>query len=282
MARHAFKTSGIARSGFEYQDLIGIDVLLRFYRDPNLFYWVELEGENTTVGKLDDVVAARRDGSFELLQVKFTADSDRYFLDWEWLLAKKNRGTSLLKKWALSLSTVKSLGRVHSAKLRTNRRPSDDLDKTLEGGFVNFNKIAPAQRRIISRELGGDNAAREFFSQFEFGHSEPLIDDLEAKLKGEIVPTDTDNTGWLVLREQARRWAIRKKYPEPDGRVRHEHLVQVITKRRPKPIPQDFEIPALYQVPAKEFHDGFLARIKRALMPPPFFGALQGAAKVHT
>jgi hypothetical protein len=58
VARHGFKTTGIARSGFEYQDLIGIEVLLKFYRDPNLYHWVELESEDKTAGKLDDVVGA--------------------------------------------------------------------------------------------------------------------------------------------------------------------------------------------------------------------------------
>jgi hypothetical protein len=262
VAKHTFKNSGIIRTGFEYQDLIGIEVLLRFYRDPNLFYWVEIESEDAKTGKLDDVVAARRDGSFELLQVKFTPDPDKYLLDWDWLLAKNGRGTSLLKKWSVALSTVRSLGPVHSAKLRTNRKPSKNFAASLKGSFINFNDIEAPQRKLIATELGGDNLAQEFFSKFEFGHSEQLIDNLETKLKGEIVPTDTDNTGWLVLREQARRWAIRKRQPEPDGKILHEHLVQIITKRRPKPIPQDFEIPALYQVPDKSFHNTLVERIK--------------------
>jgi hypothetical protein len=132
LARHGFKTSGIARSGFEYQDLIGIEVLLRFYRDPKLFRWVALEAEEPKVGKLDDVVAARTDNSYELLQVKFTADPAKYFLDWEWLLFKKGKkGTSFLKKWAEGLKKVKDLGPVHSARLRTNRIPDADFSKAL-------------------------------------------------------------------------------------------------------------------------------------------------------
>jgi NACHT domain len=262
LPKHTFKTPGIARSGFEYQDLVGIEVLLSFYRNPNLYHWVELDSEDTRFGKLDDVVAARQDNSFELLQVKFTADPETYFLDWDWLLAKKVKGTSLLKKWSDALLRVKLLGRLHSAKLRTNRRPNEDIASVLRGSFVEFDKIEPAQRKLVSKEIGGDNAAREFFSLFEFAHSEPLIDDLEAKLKGDIVPTDTDNTGWLLLRQQASRWSTRKKSPEPDGKVRHEHLVQIITKRRPKPIPQDFEIPVSYQVPSQDFHDAFISRIK--------------------
>jgi len=279
VARHAFKTSGIARSGFEYQDLIGIDVLLRFYRDPNLFHWVELEAEDAKAGKLDDVIAARRDNSFELLQVKFTADADRYFLDWDWLLTKKGRGSSLLKKWSAALETVKALGPVHSAKLRTNRRPSADVAKALNDNFIDFDRIGVTHRKLVATELGGEKAARTFFKQFEFSHSELLIDDLEAQLKGEIVPTDTDNTGWLLLREQARRWSVRKNDPEPNGRIQHKHLVQIITKSRPKPIPQDFEIPALYQVPVKAFDIDFLHRIEFGNHPVSVLWGTPGRGK---
>ena len=88
-----------------------------------------------------------------------------------------------------------------------------------------------------------------------------MVDDLAIRLKGEIVPSDTDTEGWLLLRHEARRWATRKLAPEPDGKIRHHHLVQIITKRRPKPIPQDFEIPSAYALPDQQFHDRFLRRV---------------------
>jgi len=165
VTKNSFKNAGIPRTGFEYQDLIGIEVLLRFYRDPNLFHWVELEANEPKVGKLDDAVAARKDDTFELLQVKFTVDPDRYFLDWDWLLEKKGKGTSLLQKWSGALVKVKGLGAVHSAKLRTNRRPSNDFALSLKGGFVDFDRIRSAQQAMLSTELGGEAAARDFFKQ---------------------------------------------------------------------------------------------------------------------
>lgn len=260
--KHPFKTAGIPRTGFEYQDLIGIEVLLRFYRDPSLYLWVALEADEPQVGKLDDVVAARRDNSFELLQVKFTPDPGTYFLDWEWLLERKGRGTSLLQKWADALIKVREFGSVHSAKLRTNRRPSPDFQKSLVGNHVDFEIIDYAVKKLLTAQLGSELAAREFFASFEFAHSERLVDDLEKHLKGKVVPTDTDNAGWLLLRDQARRWATRRDSPEPDGKIRHNHLVQIITKHRPQPIPQDFAVPPLYQVPSKAFDDHLMNRIK--------------------
>jgi hypothetical protein len=172
VSKNQIKTAGIPRTGFEYQDLIGIEVMLKFYRNPDLFDWIKLEADDPQVGKLDDVVAARKDGSFELMQVKFTVDTQKYLLDWDWLLKKKKKGTSLLQKWSHALTTTKSLGSIRSAKLRTNRQPSSAFQISLDGHFVDFDKIANDQKTKLSLELGNEATARDFFKQFEFSHSE--------------------------------------------------------------------------------------------------------------
>lgn len=121
-----FKTVGIPRAGLEYQDLIAIELLLNFFRDPGRYHWTEVESEDPSVGSLDDVVAARSDGSFELIQVKFTAAPSRYSLDWEWLLERTPNGTSRLAKWSGSLRSAARQGPVALAQLRTNRPESID------------------------------------------------------------------------------------------------------------------------------------------------------------
>jgi hypothetical protein len=264
LADALLKSSGIIRTGFDYQDLIGIELLIEFFRDPDRYHWIELESEEPNVGYLDDVVAARTDGAFELIQVKFTVDRDRYFLDWDWLLEKRPNGTSLLEKWSSSLNKATSLGKLYSARLRTNRRPDEEFAKCLNGPFVALNRLETSRRKAIEVELGGRQNAEAFCAQFEFCHSEATIDDFEFRLKASIVPTDTDNAGWLLLVGQARRWAVKRNEPEPDGHIRHNHLVQIITKKRPKPIPQDFQVPAVYSVPSSDFHDAFTARIKNS------------------
>lgn len=261
-AKHSFKKAGIPISGFHYQELIGVELLLSFFRDPDKYRWVELDSEDPEVGYLDDVVAARGDGSYEVIQVKFTPDPDRYSLDWDWMLEKKPNGTSRLFKWADSLNSVASLGSIHSAKLRTNRRPDTEFQKSLIGDKVDISRIDEIRRMQIENELGGPKSASDFFSRFLFSHSEPLIDQLENRLRDSIVPTDTDNGGWLLLCYQARRWATRKREPEPDGKIRYQHLVQIITKKRALPISQDFRIPDVYCKPSGEFHDAFLRRVK--------------------
>jgi hypothetical protein len=85
LTKTALKHAAITRAAFDYQDLIGIEVLIDFFRDPRRYQWVELESEDRSAGYLDDVVALRADGKFEYTQVKFTVDPDRYPLSWDWL-----------------------------------------------------------------------------------------------------------------------------------------------------------------------------------------------------
>jgi len=262
LARTSLKRAAITRTAFEYQDLIGIDILINFFRDPKLYQWVELESENREAGYLDDIVAARTNGDFEYIQVKFTVDPNKYLLDWEWLLERKAHGTSRLKKWATSLSRLTKFGAVHLAELRTNRRPNAEFQGALDQDRIQLNRLSANRREAVEKEVGGPKQAKAFFEAFIFRHSEtPDAEGLERRLKAKVIPTDTTIEGWLLLRAQVRRWATHKSQPEPDGKVRHQHLVQIISKKRPRPIPQNFVVPSVYAIPDLRFHDDFLKRI---------------------
>jgi NACHT domain len=261
LANPLLKRAAITRIGFEYQDLIGIEVLINFFRDPGLYQWVELESEDREVGSLDDVVAARKDGSFDYVQVKFTADPNKYALDWDWLLERKVHGTSRLRKWATSLSKLVTSGAVHIAELRTNRRPDAEFASALDQNRIQLSRLSAERRKAVQMELGGSEEAKAFFKAFIFRHSEtPDVDGLERRLKSKIIPADTTIEGWQLLRVQVRRWATQKNQPEPDGRIRHSHLVQFITKKQPRPIPQNFIVPSVYAIPNLKFHERFLKR----------------------
>jgi hypothetical protein len=262
VAKASLKSAAITRAAFDYQDLIGIEALINFYRDSKRYQWVELESEDRSAGYLDDVVALRTDGKFEYTQVKFTVDPDRYPLDWDWLLERKAHGTSRLKKWADSVFNLNKSGGLGRAELRTNRKPDIELSQALQCDLIKVRKLSPTRLAAVERELGGAPEARAFFKVFRFKHSEAAdVEGLEQRLKGGIVPTDTTSDGWLFLRQQVRRWATEKKQPEPDGKIRHDHLVQVISKKRPRPIPQNFLVPDVYAVPNIDFHDRFLKRV---------------------
>ena len=256
------KTAAIPRIGFEYQDLVGIQMLIEFYRTPSKFLWMQLESEDKTYGFLDDVVAARSDGSFDLVQVKFTADSDVYFLDWDWLLAKKRRGRCLLEKWCNTLRKFNTK-KVRLACLRTNRRPDTEFTAALNSSnHIDFDRLSSARRKQLEGVFGSAFAARTFFRKFQFDHSLPFYADFENELMDSLVPSNCDANAWLQLRQRAREWATKKNSPEPDGRIVHTHLTQIITKKAPRPMTQSFAIPEGYAVPRQSFHDSFKARVR--------------------
>lgn len=261
MAKVQIKRAAIPRAGYEYQDLAGIDVLIRQYRDPELYAWVQLEADDTNSRSLDDVVAKRKDGSYEFIQVKFTVDSDSYELDWDWLLKKPKKGTSMLEKWAKSLNRVTAMGPIHSAGLKTNRIPSAEFAKCLKGARVDLDLLPKDIRESVESACGGAAQTQTFFRTFDFLGGLPDLDKYENYLRDQLVPTDTDLQGWLVLCHNVRRWATLKNQPGPDGRILREHVVQLITKRRPQPIRQDFIVPDDYGPPSKEFDKTIRARI---------------------
>jgi NACHT domain len=255
------KPSTITRVGYEYQDLVGIEALIQFYRDPDSYAWIQLEAvENGT--SLDDVVIARADGSYDYIQVKFTVDKMDYPLDWTWLTETKGKGTSLLTKWSTSLRKLEGSGVVRSASLRTNRVPDAAIKACLVGDQIDLSKIPAAVLSLLHEHCGGAAECEAFFGQFRFRHSERDFDQYENALRDQLVPSDLEPNGWLFLRERVRTWTTRRNQPPPDGRILHEHLVQAITKQRPQPIRQDFRVTPNYVLPSRQFGEAIVSRLK--------------------
>src|SRR3546814_15548487 len=78
----AIKPTAIPRAGYDYQDLVGIELLIRFFRDPDLFQWVTLESDDPETRSLDEVVALRSHGCVELLGGQILVERGRYPLNW--------------------------------------------------------------------------------------------------------------------------------------------------------------------------------------------------------
>ncbi len=273
------KHSAITRAGYEYQDLVGIEILIRHYRDQNLFEWVQLESDDSSIKALDDVVARRKDGSVEYVQVKFTVDPAKYELNWDYLLSKTEKGSSMLAKWAGSLRRAKASGPIHSAQLKTNRVPSADFEACLDGKLVDLAKVDPATLALIEAECGGQAAAREFFQTFEFTARLPDLDRFEVSLKDQLVPTDTTTAGWHLLRNEVTRWAMLQREPPPDGRILREHVVRLISEKRPRPLLQDFLVPPGYAPPSESFHAALRERIVDPATPLTVVWATPGRGK---
>ena len=263
MARHGYKKVGLIRAGFQYQDLIAIEILINFYRQRNLYAWVQLEAEDQAFRSIEDVVACRPDGLYELTQVKFTADpvAPANYLSWNWLTDKGNaRKNSLLQKWAKTTLHHKESGTLARAVLKTDRVPDAAFAESLEDKKVNYSLLSKEDKDLVEKQLGSQEAAESFFECFEFIHSQPVLDDLEKQLWSRIA-SDTDSGGWALFQQQVQRWSTQKRQPAPDGKIKYIHLRQAFSVERPRPIPQDFLVPTTYSVPDEHFDKAFLEKI---------------------
>ena len=262
---HDFKRTGVLRGSFEYQDLVAVEVLIRFLRDRDLYEWVQVEVEDAAYQAIDDVVACRKDGQLELTQVKFTPDPLRpdLSLSWEWLTRRKPKGTSFLQKWAKTALTHRSDGRLAQAMLKTDRVPDSEFAKCINGSRVDYLRLTPATKETVDDQIGSEEASREFFEAFEFMHSMPRYDDYEESLRSQL-EHDTDKNGWAYFRQEVRHWAMRKNALRPDGKIRHFHLLNVFASDRPVALRQDFAVPPNYRVPDDAFHQEFIVEATTA------------------
>lgn len=256
------KSSAITFGGYLYQNLIGLEVLCNWLEDPGHYEWVKFEADEDEIPKgLDDVVALRSDGSYILLQVKFTVDPDDACnrLSWDWLLKHKPRGLSLLQKWSGSLFSI-GLDNASEAALLTNRLPDrvflSCLDDTTSR--VDFAIVPEEIKATLIEQLGSEEAITLFFQSFEFRHSHQGYLALRRTLLDRYVPRHTTSHGWNVLYVEAIDWAVRKNFPFPDGRITLGLLRGILDSRRPEPLTQLFRIPDGYRPPDEAFSNDFL------------------------
>ena len=154
MPEHDFKKTGLLRAGFQYQDLVAIETLINFYRQRDLYAWVQLEAEDQEFRSIEDVVACRPDGLYELTQVKFTADPDAPAnnLSWKWLTANGGtRKSPYYRNGPRQLSIMKTAGTLAQAALKTDRVPDAAFAKCLKGKKVDYDATV-SKRQSNSRE----------------------------------------------------------------------------------------------------------------------------------
>jgi len=263
---YRIKRSAIPLSGYVYQNLVGLKLLCDWLEDPALYEWVQLEADHDEVPQgLDDVVAQRWDSTFDLFQVKFTVDADdrRNALTWDWLLAHKPAGRSLLQKWCDSLFGV-GVDRVHTAAVITNRIPSRDFEASMDGSTfrVSLSSVNPIVRAELLQQLGSAERSVRFFEQFEFRHSFQGALALERILVDRFIPRHTDRSGWLSLFREAIDWAVRRNFPPPRGQLSLDVVRGTLNVRRPRPLEQSFRVPDGYQPPDAEFAAKFIHTVE--------------------
>ena len=150
-----YKRPGVLRASFDYQDLSAIAILIDFYRQPDLFEWVELDSDDKSFASIDDIVACRTDGRFEITQVKFTVDAGdpANQLDWDWLTRRTKNGRSLLQKWAATADHCSATGQLATAQLVTDRRPAGQFAIALKNQTIDFSKVEPEMADKITEQM---------------------------------------------------------------------------------------------------------------------------------
>lgn len=137
------KSTQLTRLGYEYHDLVCIRILVNWYHDRDKYQWVKVESTSlpdTKVSSLDDVIALRTDGKYDLIQVKFTIDAHRedLTLSFDWLTCRKGKGTSLIQKWSKDLTEVVENNQLGRAELITNRRPDTEVAACLKDEMIDL------------------------------------------------------------------------------------------------------------------------------------------------
>lgn len=256
------KPSQLTRVGYSYQDLMCIRTLINWFHDPKKYQWMSIEGNTSLshIKSLDDVICFTASGEYELYQVKFTIDSERddLRLDFDWLLKKKDKGTSLIEKWSADIEKFGTSSTISIAKLITNRMPDQALLSCLKDKKVDYTLVPEDIKSRISSQLGSEEKVIAFFKNLIFEHSQKEIDDLELQLRDSLVPDHANEECWLQLLKSVERWASRKNEPAPDGRIYLKHIHEIFSFSSKRTISQFFEIPGGYQPPTKEFHNEIL------------------------
>jgi len=239
-------------------------MLINWYHEPEKYQWMSIEDNQGLDGvkSLDDVICFTANGEYELYQVKFTTDPTRddLKLDFDWLLKKKPKGTSLIEKWYADLERFGASNVISIAKLITNRKPDTILSNCLHGNKIDYNLVPDEVKSRVSSQLGDERKARKFCENLIFEHSQHKIDDLELKLQDSLVPDHANNESWLQLLKTVERWATRKNEPSPDGRICLEHIREILSLGSKRTISQFFEVPGGYILPLEEFHSEILER----------------------
>ncbi len=258
MVTSKIKPSQLTRAGYSYQDLMCIRILIDWFHDPKKYQWMSIEGNDAlgSIKSLDDVICFTKNSEYELYQVKFTIDPDRedLKLDFDWLLKKKPKGTSLIQKWSADFEKFGSSHTISIAKLLTNRMPDPILAGCLINNKINYNLIPEDIKVKILAQLDDERLARMFFDNLIFEHSQQEIDGLELKLQDSLVPDHANNESWFQLLKTVERWATRKNEPTPDGKIHLKHIHEILSLGSKRTISQFFEVPGGYTPPTEDFH----------------------------
>lgn len=261
------KNSAIIYTGYDYQTLQGVKLLAEWLQSPTKYLRIAFEADQDTNDAptgIDDIVCEYPDGTRDYWQVKFTPSpyKDENRLTWSWLLkitGKTKRSRSILKKINDAAASIpqEKIGKVI---LLTNKLPGRDIESCISGSKIDINKINEEIKNDIITQIGSEKAAKDLFSMLTIQHSEGNYQVLNRNLRNELLKF-SDSAGVERLISRSREWAFYKNNPPRDGWIELHHIREVLSPKRPEPIPELFEVPNDYRLPDSDFHDRIMTRI---------------------
>lgn len=264
------KNSAIIYTGYDYQTLQGVKLLAAWLQNPTKYSRVAFEADqdtNDTPAGIDDIVCERPDGVKDFWQVKFTPSphNDENRLSWDWLLkvsGKTKRSRSIFKKLYDAIVSVpsKNLG---DAVLLTNKLPDRSMDSCISNSKIEFDRIDEATKDNIINQLGSVEAAEYLCSRLTIQHSDGDYHATSRGVREELLKF-SDYAGVERLISRSREWAMFQNNPPSAGWIQLYHIREVLSPRRPEPIPEFFAVPDDYCLPDSEFHNKMLDRISNS------------------
>jgi hypothetical protein len=262
------KSTATTSAGYIYQNRQGIRVLCDWLDAPARYTRVKFECDNEIEAPkgLDDIVVERSDGLADLHQIKFTPDPDTYLLSWDWLLEKTGktaRSRSMLRKWFDAFKKLDP-ARIGELSLTTNRRPDAEIELCLDDDRIAFAKVPEPRRSQVMAELDGEANCTAFFDQLRIRHSDKgyvtLEHEIDARLRVHGTPEGIANLKYVALTQ----WATQNRLPPPDGWITLSEVHEILRATPPAPLPEDFMVPAGYEVPDATFHKEFAEDVAAA------------------
>ncbi len=261
------KNSAIIYAGYDYQTLQGVKLLAEWLHSPMRYTKVAFEADkdsNETPEGIDDIVCERPDGIKDFWQVKFTPtpDKDENGLTWGWLLkisGKTSRSRSLLKKLSDAINSVPA-ERLGDVVLLTNKRPDRAMASCLRESIIDFNLVDGETKKEVVRQLGSDEAVKFLFSKLTIQHSDGDYQTIRRSVRSELLKV-SDDAGVERLIARAREWAMFKNNPPEQGWIYLHHVREILSPKRPDPIPEIFSVPEDYYLPDSGFHNELLSKI---------------------
>ncbi|AGP82750.1 hypothetical protein I533_13950 [Alteromonas mediterranea MED64] len=260
------KNSAITYTAYDYQTLQGVKLLADWLNSPARYSRMAFEADENahdTPAGIDDIVGERPDGIKDFWQVKFTPspNKDENRLSWDWLLkvsGKTERSRSILKKLYDAVNSVppECLGNV---VLLTNKLSDRAMESCLLDSKIQFSKIDKETKFAITKQLGSDSEAEKFFLKLTVEHSDGDYQVTQREVRFRLSVYDDAGVDRLISR--AREWAMFKNNPPTDGWIQLHHVRELLSRKRPEPIPETFFVPDEYCLPDADFHTKIIESI---------------------